>query len=158
MCEILIFVRNNTHTDQTEDRRGCYKRGDIVGVFEDGHVWGRQESKQQWLAEGGTAASWPGQGKFVIVKLPGIALVKAQQLLEHQLGEDDTGAVFQDKNGRQQVFRRRRWRVSFDNLPVSVRNTLSTSGEITLSTAAQRQAFRDQLKRIRDGLQYTGLD
>lgn len=51
MCEILVFLANNTHADPTKDRRGCYKRGMPVVAYDDGHTWGRDESKQVWLNE-----------------------------------------------------------------------------------------------------------
>ncbi len=42
MAELLIRLRDNTHTDPAKDRM-CYKRGDIVVVMPDGHQWGRAE-------------------------------------------------------------------------------------------------------------------
>lgn len=153
MCELLIFVRNNTNPDPEKDRRGCYKRGMPVCVFEDGHTWGREESKQQWIAEGNAAADWPGQGKFVILKVPGVPAAKAQALLDLQT-EDDAGVPLTDLDGAPKVHRRRRWQLLADSLPVGVRNTLTTTGEYTTTVAA----IRNYLKRIRDNAQYTGLD
>lgn len=157
MCELLIFARNNTHPDPDKDRRSCYKRGMPVVVFDDGHTWGREESKQQWIAEGNVAADWPGQGKFIILKIPGVPAAKAQALLDQQT-EDDAGVPLLDPDGTPLVYRRRPWRALIDDLPTAVRNTLTTTGEYTADIAAKRQAIRDRLKRIRDNAQYTGLD
>jgi hypothetical protein len=155
MSELLIFARNNTQTDPETDRRGCYKRGMPVVVAEDGHTWGRDESKQVWIAEGRDPALWPGQGKFVLLKIPGVPSDKARALIASQ-DEDDAGV--QSADTQLIAFRRRRWVLRLDDLPVGVRNTLVVDGEYTADTAAKRQAVRDRLKRIRDNAQFVGLD
>jgi hypothetical protein len=147
MCEILFHAKNNTHADSVMDRRWCYKRGMPVVLHEDGHTWGRLESKQQWIAEGNTAGSWPSQGQFVIIKIPGVTKAKALSFIDEQT-EDDSGL----ETGK--MFRRRRWTLLVDSLPQSVRNTMNSTGEYTTSVAA----IRNYLKRIRDNAQYTGLD
>jgi len=153
MCELLIFAKNNTHLDSEKDRRGCYKRGMPVVVFEDGHTWGREESKQQWIAEGNPAADWPGQGRFVLLKLPGVPAAKAQALLDHQT-EDDAGTPLLNPDGSPITFRRRRWQLSVDSTPLAVRNTLDSTGEYTTTVSA----IRNYMKRLRDNAQFTGLD
>lgn len=147
MCEILIKASDAVNTDTIKNRTGCYKRGMPIVVFEDGHIWGREESKQQWILEGNTSASWPSQGKFVIVKIPTAPVPKAQALLDLQT-EDDLGV---ETGG---LYRRRRWQLLVNSLPLAVRNTLATNGEVTV-TVAQIRAY---LQRIRDAAQYIGLD
>ena len=56
MSEILVKAMHATHSDANKDRRGCYKAGMPVVVFDDGHVWGKEE----------------GLPKFWIIKLPGV--------------------------------------------------------------------------------------
>lgn len=153
MCELLIFVKNNTNSDPEKDRRGCYKVGMPVVIFEDGHIWGREESKQVWIAEGKLSADWPGQGKFVIIKIPGVPAVKAQTLLDKQT-EDDAGTPLVDAQGSPIVYRRRRWQLLSGSLPAGVKSTLATTGEYTTTVAA----VRSYLRRIRDDAQFTGLD
>ena len=153
MCEILIFAKNNTHVDPEKDRRGCYKRGMPIVVFEDGHIWGREESKQQWIAEGSLAADWPGQGRFVILKIPGVPAAKAQALLVQQT-EDDAGNPLVNSDGSPIAFRRRRWQLLVNSVPLAVRNTLASTGEYTTTVSV----IRNYLKRIRDATQYTGFD
>lgn len=145
--EALIFIANNTNPDATKDRRGCWKRGMVVNVFEDGHVWGRLESKQVWIAEGNSAASWPQQGRVAILKIPGVTAARAEALLERQL-VDDAGQPVSD------TYRRRAWRLVFDSLPNNVRNTVAQTGELTTTVSA----VRNFLRRIRDDAQFTGLD
>jgi len=149
MCELLIFAKNNTHSDPEKDRRGCYKIGATVVAFEDGHTWGREESKQQWIADGNTAASWPGQDKWAIIKIPGVPAAKAQELLMQQT-EDDNGIPL----ARGNTYRRRRWQFAIAAVPTAIRNTLSSDGEYTTTVSA----IRNYLSRIRDGAQFTGFD
>jgi len=42
MAELLVRLKNNTHSDPVKDRM-CYKRGDVVLVMPDGHPWGNSE-------------------------------------------------------------------------------------------------------------------
>lgn len=147
MCELLVFVRNNTNADPEKDRRGCYKVGYVVIAVDDGYTWGREESKAQWVADGGAAGSWPGQGRWVIIKIPGISAAKAKELINEQR-EDDAGVQTST------VYRRRLWRVKHELLPLAIRNQLAADGEITVTLAQ----VRNYIKRIRDDAQYTGLD
>lgn len=55
MARLLIKVEEYTHPDPDIDRRGAYKRGDVVVIMPDGHVWGGAE----------------GPPKFKQVDLPG---------------------------------------------------------------------------------------
>lgn len=153
MCEILIRASDKTNLDVEIDRKGCYKKGMVVAIFEDGHTWGRLESKQQWIAEGNTADSWPSQGIFVIVKISSVLAAKALVLLEQQT-EDDLGNPLLDTDNRPIIYRRRRWKLFVDNIPLAIRNTLTANGEITV-TVSQIRAY---LKRIRDNAQFIGLD
>ena len=43
MAELLIKAVDSFHSDPVKDLRGSYKRGDVVVVMEDGHVWGKEE-------------------------------------------------------------------------------------------------------------------
>ena len=137
MCEILIFAGNNTHTDPEKDRRGCWKRGMPVVVMEDGHTWGREETPP----------------KFVVVKIPGVPAAKAKSFLDPQM-VDDAGVPVVSQDGRPVAYRRKEWKVAWASLPAGIRNTLQTTGTITVSVAQ----IRNYLRRIRDDAQFTGLD
>lgn len=43
MCELLICVVDKVHPDLYVDANHCFKRGDVIAVEEDDHVWGREE-------------------------------------------------------------------------------------------------------------------
>lgn len=162
MAELLILARDNTNPDPEKDRRGCYKRGMVVVVSEDGHVWGREESKAVWVAEGRDPTQW--SGKFAIVRLPGVPVGKANELLAEQMEDDagtptiQPGSLLRSDGPYPQRFRRRQWRLDIASLPSPIRNALISAGEFTANTTPRRQAIRDALKRVRDAAQYTGLD
>ena len=123
-----------------------------VDVKNDGAIWGRMESKQQWIAEGNAANFWPNQGLFVILKLPLVPTARALALLEPQF-ETDAGLALFDLQGPKR-FRARRWRLMIDALPQNARNILTATGEYTTTFAA----IRTFIRRFRDGVQYTGFD
>jgi hypothetical protein len=56
MARLLVKAIDHTHPDPDKDKRGAYKRGDVVAVRDDDHVWGASE----------------GPPKFEQVDLPGV--------------------------------------------------------------------------------------
>jgi len=55
MAQLLVFQRDNIHPDPIADRSGCYKKGDVVVVAEDSHIFSPSEK------------SFP----FAVVSVPG---------------------------------------------------------------------------------------
>lgn len=106
-----------------------------VAVREDGHVWGAKE----------------GLPNFVKVKIPGVAAVTVEELISEQL-EDGTGADYFE-NGERATYRRRRWRVLVSDIPAQIRQTLLTTGEVTVTPAQ----IRNYIRRVRDNAQFGGL-
>lgn len=43
MAQLLVFTRDNTHSDPAVDQSGCYKTGDVVVVVEDDHQFSDAE-------------------------------------------------------------------------------------------------------------------
>jgi len=43
MAKALVMAVNKTHPDPVKDARGCHKRGDIIVVKPDAHVWSTAE-------------------------------------------------------------------------------------------------------------------
>jgi hypothetical protein len=103
VAEILIKAVDATHADPEKDRRGCYKRGMPVVVMPDGHAWGAEERLP----------------RFVVLKLPGVAVAKVQQF------------IAQDHEG-EALYRRRLWKLFVDEIPLAVRNKLVAQGYITI--------------------------
>ncbi len=133
MCELLVKARNAQHDDPEKDRRGCYKVGHIVCVMDDGHEWGREETLPN----------------FVVIKIPGLSASVVQDLIEPQM-EDDAGTTLTDDSGAPRVFRRRRWRIRVADVPAKIRNTLLTTGEVTVT----RAQIRNYVSRVRDAATY----
>ena len=106
MAEFLIKAVDETHSDPVEDQRGCYKRGDIVVVMPDGHEWGKEE----------------GLPKFVVVKIPDLAVSKARKY---------TDPVINGVTGL--MTRRRLRRVLVDDVPSSIKQQLRSTGEVTVT-------------------------
>ena len=140
MCEALFCIRTNIHPDPIKDRRGCYKRGMAPVAYEDGHTWGRDESKQVWIAEGRDPAQWPGQGVRFIMKLPGTPANTLREMGDVQMVDD--GGI--DFNG---IYRRRQCHLQIDSLPPPMRNAILRDGEIT----SNRAQIKPLLIRLRDG-------
>lgn len=66
MAELLIKAVDATHVDPDKDRRGCYKRGDVVVVQPDGWSWGTLEALP----------------RFVLVKVPGATVAQVEQYIQ----------------------------------------------------------------------------
>lgn len=47
--EILVKSEDHTHPDPEKDRKGAYKKGDVVVVMPDGHVWGTKEGPPKFV-------------------------------------------------------------------------------------------------------------
>jgi len=166
MAEILFKIVDHVNPDPVKDREGAYKAGMPIAVFEDGHVYGRMESKQQWLAEGFSYAGW--HRKTAIIRIPGVSVAKVESIIEPQT-DNDSGAQLRDTGEGAGVpdilladpnawplytFRRRRWQLKIADVPNVVKQAIQQYGEYTTTPAA----IRNYIKRIRDDVQFTGLD
>ena len=78
MAELLMKYVTYVHPDPVLDRRGAYKRGDIVVVRPDGWSWGRKE----------VLAANQG-GKFSIIKLPDLTVAEAEEYLQPERLDTD---------------------------------------------------------------------
>ena len=120
MAEFLIKAISATHADTNKDKRVCYKRGDIVTIMPDGHVWGKEE----------------GLPKFVVVKIPGLTVDAAKKYAEpsYVLGNESFGLA-----------ERRKWRVLVDSIPTNIKNQLLTNGQVTVTLNQVRNYIEDRL-------------
>ena len=150
MAEFLVKVSSNTNPDPEKDRRGCYKRGYVVSVVRDGHVWGLEESKQAWIAAGRDPALWPNH--FYIIRVPTVTYEQVMALATSQVC-DDAGVPLVDENGIPIIFRRREYYLNIDTLKASIKTALETNGEVTVTV----QDIRNDVKRIRDNASFPGL-
>lgn len=75
MAEFILSAVNNTNPDPETDQRGCYKRGDILAVMEDGWSWGTRELIPP--IDGGI---------FVRVRITGVSVAQVQNFAFNKLG------------------------------------------------------------------------
>lgn len=136
MAELLIKAIDATHGDAEKDRRGCYKRGDVVIVQDDGHEWGRKE----------------GLPKFVVLHVQNTARGVVDRLAEQQ-DDDDAGQPQLDSDGAPSVFRRRRWGINLDALPPDIITAMQASGRASIPPGQ----LRAHVRRKRDGLRFPNL-
>ena len=125
MCELLICAVNKTHPDATKDERGCYKRGDVVMVKDDGYQWSANE----------------GLPLFVIVKIPGRTVAQAEKYcLPYTL--DDLGGVSPTR-----IVRRRLHGVEVDaaSLPAWVKTSLRDTGTVTVTFTQIRNYIKNKI-------------
>jgi hypothetical protein len=82
MCELLLRnVDNFNPTIPAEKQQsGLYKRGDIVAILPDGHVYGSAE----------------GLPDFVVIKFPGVTIEYMQRYLEPEIGRGESIRVVVD--------------------------------------------------------------
>ncbi len=66
MCELLVKAVDATHPDPEINLSGCYKRGDVVVIKEDGFNWG--------IGERDTNV-------FEVVKMPGVPVDDMKHML-----------------------------------------------------------------------------
>lgn len=106
MAEILIKAMDHSHPDPNKDRAGCYKRGMCVVVKDDGHPgWGAKE----------------GLPKFAVLKVPGVSAAKLRKYTAEQMQGNAP-------------YRRRLWRVRWEDLPAAARRKLAETGELIVKT------------------------
>jgi hypothetical protein len=134
MAEFLIKAVNATHADPVKDQRGCYKRGDIVMVQENGFEWGALEVLP------------PAQGgKFVIVRISDVTVPQVRTFVINKLSDLDADLLMSERDGSGNATRRCRFHLTLDSLPAGVRNTLNTAGFYETTWAAVKAFLKDKV-------------
>jgi hypothetical protein len=135
MAEFLIKAVNATHADPLKDQRGCYKRGDIVMVQENGFEWGSLEALP------------PAQGgKFVVVRISDVTVEQVKTFVQNKLaGVPNADISMSELDVEARPTRRRRFHLTVDSLPVGVRNTLNTTGFYETTWAAVKAFLQDKV-------------
>lgn len=116
MAELLVFAATNAHADAFVDAEGCYKRGMIVVVEDDGHEWGALEDPRLNAAP----------RKFNLLLLPG---VKKERVLKYLAPQYSTDPALR----KPMVIRRRLWQIRVSELPPAARQKLATDGVLTIA-------------------------
>lgn len=139
---LLIKDRDATHWNPEKDLRGCYKRGDIVEVFDDSR-YGRETlpGSGVYVVDPVFIAENPIAPPFYIVKVTGVTLERAKRLME-----PDT-----DPAAPETTVRRRRFRLRADDVPLTVRTALQTDRFVEV-TALQIQNYIRNKRTGLDGI------
>jgi hypothetical protein len=116
---LLIKAVDAVNTDPDVDRRGCYKRGMIVEVREDGSPLGTSETLPL----------------FVRINVPMITAERVRKYMEPEY----SGIPLEVP----EVYRRRRWQIRWADLPAAARNKLQTQGFLTIKATADYTGVYD---------------
>ena len=140
MAEILIKAIDHTHPDPDIDRRGAYKRGMPVVVFEDGHSWGSEECLP----------------KFVLIKIPEVSAATVKKYIEPELGD------VPDADGSFPIYRRRLWIIRWADLPAGAKLKLA-DGLLIIKAGSYAGAYdytwtqiKTYFRNMKTGLDETG--
>lgn len=121
MALVLVQLVDRTHPDPVKDQRGCYKRGDIIVIYED------------WQHDGDTVKN-PIRPGVCLVRVTGVT--KAQ--LEAFIAPETTGE-------RRLVTRRRAYRLDFSLMSPALRNAIETGSRFyTVSWTQVRNFVRNK--------------
>lgn len=123
MAEFLIKKIDAVHKDPIKDKSGCYKRGDVVQVYEDG------ECKEPPSPN----------SKMYIVKVPGMTKKEAEKYTESEIRNDGL-----DKEGHPilTVIQRRKHHLDFSILTSKVVSDLETKREATITTIQAKSSLK----------------
>ncbi len=119
MAIFMLFDHDNTHPDPFKDEAGCYKRGDIVAVYEDDEP-----------------VIIPPAPPFVFLRLTGLSKAQADRFTESEVDTTDPLDTF--------VVRRRRYGIPWNLVPNQVKNALQNQRYYSTSWAAARQYIRNK--------------
>lgn len=126
MVILVIFDRDNTHSDPEKDQRGCYKLGDIVAVHEDDK-------------HDGDLVANPVMPPWYLIKIPGVTVAQVQHAME-----SERSAVVLDEMGNPAVIRRRKFRLNINDIPAGARNTLLTDRYLEVTLTQARNYIRNK--------------
>jgi len=171
MAELLIRLKNNTHSDPAKDLM-CYKRGDIVVVKSDGHHWGSSEGLpdfavigtdrtvariEQFLAIHEVSktitttlplAQWwkmkatGNLGRFTSMPTEG---VKKIRMVNYGTPRQQQITTIELTGPVMRPHTRRRWGVALGMLPVQEAKDLAMTGRAVIAFTQLRIAMKDKI-------------
>ena len=124
MALLLIIDVDRNHSDSVEDRRGCYKRGDIVQVLDDSN-------------HNGDLVANPIQPPWYLIKINGVTADQVRHAMEpERLAVDPTGDT---------VLMRRKFRLNVADIPAGARARLLADRYIEVSLTQARNYIRNKI-------------
>jgi len=149
MAEFLVFAENRVRLDvPPEASTALLKRGDITEVRPDGFVWGREESKAVWVAEGRDPTLWPG--KTILIKVPGMPVPARHKIVRgHTRLAVVTDPEFNAPDPQDRYITQHKyvWRVNLRSIPPQARKRLVQDREITVTRAQFRRHVDHKVTR-----------
>lgn len=118
MAEFLIKRIDATHPDRRKDRRGCYKRGDVVAVYED-----------KTCVEPPSLSS-----KMLIVKAPGMSFEDAAKYME-SVYDTDWSTVIQ----------RRKYQLDFKGLSAAEESSLARDRQVETTSERVTASIKERI-------------
>lgn len=125
--ELLVKWADNAHPDPAKDERGCWKRGDVVVVKPDGHVWGKEELRAPDVG-----------GRFVVVRIQGDL---PEATIGHLLAPEHDPFVPRVRT------RRRAAHLDLDAIAPAMLTVMARTGTITLTASAVRSRLVSKVTR-----------
>lgn len=125
MCELLVRVIDKINHDDPYLDVQCTKRGDVIVIVPDGHVWGVMEQLDP---------------QYRIVKLPGVPVDDVASLIAP---EPET-----DPQNPNRMLQRRLFRLDLDNMDAPTRAYLS-EGKRARRTMHRLNIGRDAILALR---------
>jgi hypothetical protein len=149
---VLVKAVSVTHADPVKDLRGCYKRGDVVLVYEDwrhGHCGGghagthpttpaaQRESADcrtlgAWTSDAADLAENPISDPFYLVRVTGTTVAELTPYLAEQV------------SGQTRITRRL-YRVRVDDMPGNIRNQLNETHYVTVPFSTVQNYLRNKV-------------
>ena len=135
--ELLFKSVDASHADPLVDA-GCYKRGDFVVAFDNGHTWGTEELIP------------PAQGgKFARIVISDVTVAQFKNFVRNKwiIAADDGETEEVNNAGRigRRFVRRRRLHIRVNDLLVGVRNQLNNNGVYTTTWPVVREYVREKV-------------
>lgn len=120
MAEFLIKAVDATHPDPIKDVSGCYKRSDIVEVFEDGRIQNPYPNSP-----------------FVLIRVSGITKKQADKYM---------GPVINGVTGN--VIRRRKYRIRIDDIPNVIKQALKANRYVDVTFEQIKKYLRNKVTNL----------
>lgn len=128
MALLLVMAVNKSHSDPLKDQRGCYKRGDIVDVYEDDK-------------HDGDLVRNPITPPFVLIRVNGVTADQVRAYTEPEVTE----RIDPERGFIRETVRRRLFRLRVDDLPPAVRQALVRDRYYETDAATVRRFLRNKV-------------
>ncbi len=133
MPDVLVKGRDNEHPDPQIEEAGCWKRWDIIQVFNDGWKYGRMEKAPRF---------------FKIIVPDSTVAELSQLLLGPILGNPiRINEGFDIKEHPAEILTRCRMCLKFNSLPKNIRGRLLKQGEIKLKFQTLKKYIYDKKEK-----------